>query len=332
MRKTLIYFLLFTFLTSHLYAHRVILKSGEQLSGDLKETEGTSDYIIITTEGEDIKIFKKDIAEIFFEEEGNLLCIHFKEQSEPKCSQKLIKLNTNTVYYVDENNRYLRASFKDLESISIETPSTKILEQLSKTGFQIRIISKDKKEVLSLIQSVNEGGISVQNESDPNPVLIPKEEIASVFYRANEKKAEPPPKEKEIQPITILDYLIPGYYIKNQGYTKSGYTLMGAAAFFAIGSIYEFIEAKNSEGKNPLFVPQGDGSILWIEQPNGEFNKHKNLNQLFLISLICTYIFNTALVTFPATFSFFFQEMPANPNLHSVEKDQKIEMKININF
>lgn len=182
---------------------------------------------------------------------------------------------------MDENNRYLRASFKDLESISIETPSTKILEQLSKTGFQIRIISKDKKEVLSLIQSVNEGGISVQNESDPNPVLIPKEEIASVFYRANEKKAEPPPKEKEIQPITILDYLIPGYYIKNQGYTKSGYTLMGAAAFFAIGSIYEFIEAKNSEGKNPLFVPQGDGSILWIEQPNGEFNKHKNLNTTF---------------------------------------------------
>ncbi|EMM81565.1 hypothetical protein LEP1GSC037_0058 [Leptospira interrogans str. 2006001854] len=59
MRKTLIYILLFTFLTSHLYAHRVILKSGEQLSGDLKETEGTSDYIIITTEGEDIKIFKK---------------------------------------------------------------------------------------------------------------------------------------------------------------------------------------------------------------------------------------------------------------------------------
>lgn len=36
----------FTFLTSHLYSHRVILKSGEQFSGDLKETEGTSDYII----------------------------------------------------------------------------------------------------------------------------------------------------------------------------------------------------------------------------------------------------------------------------------------------
>ncbi|EMO05504.1 hypothetical protein LEP1GSC116_0491, partial [Leptospira interrogans serovar Icterohaemorrhagiae str. Verdun HP] len=31
-------------------------------------------------------------------------------------AKKLIKLNTNTVYYVDENNRYLRASFKDLES------------------------------------------------------------------------------------------------------------------------------------------------------------------------------------------------------------------------
>ncbi|EMG08028.1 hypothetical protein LEP1GSC151_5719 [Leptospira interrogans serovar Grippotyphosa str. LT2186] len=102
---------------------------------------------------------------------------------------------------MDENNRYLRASFKDLESISIETPSTKILEQLSKTGFQIRIISKDKKEVLSLIQSVNEGGISVQNESDPNPVLIPKEEIASVFYRANEKKQNLLRKKKKFNQL-----------------------------------------------------------------------------------------------------------------------------------
>lgn len=124
-----------------------------------------------------------------------------------------------------DENRYLRASSKDLESISIETHSTKILEQLSKTGFQIRITSKDKKEMLSLIQSINESGISVQNESDPNPVLIPKEEIVSVFYKASQEK-------KEIQPITILDYLIPGYYIKNQGYTKSGYALMGGATAF----------------------------------------------------------------------------------------------------
>lgn len=65
MRKTLIYILLFIFLTAQLQAHRVILKSGEQVSGDLKETEGTSDHIIISTEGEDIKIFKKDIAELF---------------------------------------------------------------------------------------------------------------------------------------------------------------------------------------------------------------------------------------------------------------------------
>ncbi|EMY78477.1 hypothetical protein LEP1GSC060_3754 [Leptospira weilii serovar Ranarum str. ICFT] len=335
MKKILIFILLFAFLTAHLQAHRVILKSGEQLSGDLKETEGTSDHIIITTEGEDIKILKKDIAEVFFEEPGNRLCIRFKEQPESKCNLKLIKLNVNTVYYVDENNRYLRASFKDLESINIEEPSTKILEQLSKTGFPMRITSKDQKEILSPIQSVNEESISVQNESDVNPVLVAREEIASLFYKAAEEKKPDPPKEKEIQPITILDYLIPGYYIKNQGHTKSGFTLMGLTALFAAGSIYEFVAAKSAEGKTPLFVPQSDGSILWVEEPNGEFNKHKSLNQLFLISLVCTYLFNTALLTFPATFSFFFQEVPvspASPNLHSVEKDQKIEMKININF
>lgn len=102
-----------------------------------------------------------------------------------------------------DENRYLRASFKDLESISIETPSTKILEQLSKTGFQIRITSKDKKEILSLIQSVNESGISVQNESDPNSVLIPKEEIVSVFYKASQEKKKSPlfRKKKKFNPL-----------------------------------------------------------------------------------------------------------------------------------
>ncbi|MDI7166831.1 LB_137 family protein [Leptospira santarosai] len=334
MRKILIYSLLFIFLTTQLQAHRVILKSGEQISGDLKETEGTSDHIIITTEGEDVKIFKKDIAELFFEEAGNHLCIHFKEEPESKCNLKLIRLNVNTLYYIDENNRYRRISFKDLESIRIEEPSTKILEQLSKTRFRIQIASKDKKEILSPIQSVKDETITVQNEPDVTPTLIPKEEIAFLFYKTTEEKKDLP-KEKEIQPITILDYLIPGYYIKNQGHTKSGFTLMGLTALFAAGSIYEYIEAKSAQGKSPLLVPQSDGSVLWAEQSNGEFNKHKNLNQLFLISLACTYLFNTVLLTFPATFSFFFQEVPVNPagpNLHSIEKDQKIEMKININF
>ncbi|AVQ13829.1 Uncharacterized protein XB16_3550 [Leptospira santarosai] len=334
MRKILIYSLLFIFLTTQLQAHRVILKSGEQVSGDLKETEGTSDHIIITTEGEDVKIFKKDIAELFFEEAGNHLCIQFKEEPESKCNLKLIRLNVNTLYYIDENNRYRRISFKDLESIRIEEPSTKILEQLSKTRFRIQITSKDKKEILSPIQSVKDETITVQNEPDATPTLISKEEIAFLFYKTTEEKKDLP-KEKEIQPITILDYLIPGYYIKNQGHTKSGFTLMGLTALFAAGSIYEYIEAKNAQGKSPLLVPKGDGSVLWAEQSSGEFNKHKNLNQLFLISLACTYLFNTVLLTFPATLSFFFQEVPVNPavpNLHSIEKDQKIEMKININF
>lgn len=188
MRKILIYSLLFIFLTTQLQAHRVILKSGEQISGDLKETEGTSDHIIITTEGEDVKIFKKDIAELFFEEAGNHLCIHFKEEPESKCNLKLIRLNVNTLYYIDENNRYRRISFKDLESIRIEEPSTKILEQLSKTRFRIQIVSKDKKEIFSPIQSVKDETITVQNEPDVNPTLIPKEEIAFLFYKTTEEK------------------------------------------------------------------------------------------------------------------------------------------------
>ncbi|EMO60782.1 hypothetical protein LEP1GSC133_3594 [Leptospira borgpetersenii serovar Pomona str. 200901868] len=83
---------------------------------------------------------------------------------------------------------------------------------------------------------------------------------------------------------------------------------MGLTAIFAAGSIYEYIEAKNAQGKSPLLIPQSDGSVLWAEQSSGEFNKHKNLNQLFLISLVCTYLFNAALLTFPATFSFSFRK------------------------
>ncbi|TGM03820.1 hypothetical protein EHQ76_09265 [Leptospira barantonii] len=330
MKRTLVYILLFTFLNGYLQAHRVILKSGEQLSGDLKETDGASDHIIISTEGEDIKIFKKDIAEMFFEEAGNHLCMHFKGQPESKCNLKLLKLNASTVFYVDENNRYLRVPFKDLESITIEAPSTKVLDQLSKTGFQIVIKSKDQSEIQSPIESVNETAIFVQTETDVNPIPIPREEIVSLFYKTAEDKKDP---TKEKEPINLVDYLVPGYYVKKQGYTKSGIAMMGLTGFFIAGSVYEFFAAKNAEGKTPVYFPQSNGSILWAEQPNGEFDKHKKLNQLFLISLACTYLFNTVLLTFPVAFSYFFQEIPsATPNLPSVEKDQKFEMKININF
>lgn len=330
MKRILVFILLFTFLNGYLQAHRVILKSGEQLSGDLKETDGASDHIIISTEGEDIKIFKKDIAEMFFEESGNHLCMHFKDQPEQKCNLKLLKLNSSTVFYVDENNRYLRISLKDLESITIEMPSTKILDQLSKTGFQIVIKSKDQKEVQSPIESVNETTIFVQNQTDATPIPIPREEIISLFYKTTEEKKDPP---KELEPIRLVDYLVPGYYVKRQGYTKSGITMMSLTGFFLVGSVYEFLAAKNAEGKNPVYIPQSNGSVLWAEQPNGEFDRHKKLNQLFLISLACTYLFNTVLLSFPVTFSYFFQEIPAaTPNLHTLEKDQKIEMKININF
>ncbi|PJZ41663.1 hypothetical protein CH370_09470 [Leptospira kmetyi] len=330
MKRTLIYILLFTFLNGYLQAHRVILKSGEQLSGDLKETEGAADHIILSTEGEDIKIFKKDISEMFFEESGNHLCMHFKGQPEPKCGLKLLKINSSTAFYVDENNRYLRISFKDLESITIEVPSTKILDQLSRTGFQIVIKSKDQTEIQAPIESVNENSIFVQNETNVNPISIPREEIVSLFYKTTEDKKDP---SKEKEPISLVDYLIPGYYVKRQGYTKSGITMMGLTGFFIAGSVYEFIAAKNAQGRNPVYIPQSNGSVLWLEQPNGEFDRHKQLNQLFLISLACTYLFNTVLVSFPVAFSYFFQEIPsATPSLHSLEKDQKIEMKININF
>ncbi|MCG6169751.1 LB_137 family protein [Leptospira sanjuanensis] len=337
MRRIPIYVLLFTFITASLSAHRVILKSGEVLSGELKETEGASDHIILNTEDEDIKIFKKDVAEIFFEESGNHLCMRLKKQTETKCGLKLLKLNSSTVYYIDENNRYLRASFKDLESITIEAASTKVLEQFAKAGFSVLITSKDKKEVRAPIAEVNENSVLIQKESEPVPTEITRDEISTLHYKTAEEEKEIS-EESTSKEIRLIDYLIPGYYIRKQGYVKSGTTLMGLTAFLMAGSVYEFMAAKNSEGKTPVYIPQSNGSILWAEQANGEFEKHKQLNQLFLISLACTYLFNAVLLTFPVTFAFFFHDGAAapainpSPELNPIGKDQKIEMKININF
>lgn len=332
MKRILIFLILFVFFTTQLKAHRVVLKSGEIVTGEWKETGSQTDHIVIVTDGVERKIEKKEILELFFEEAGNRLCFTAKKESENKCGLKLLKLNSLTVYYMDETNRYLRIPLQDLKDLTIEEPSSKIFEQLSQAGLPVRIVSERNRNILSKIERVTGESIFILEESSELPIEILKKEIQALTCVLNEtSKKDSEENPKPLASITLVDYLIPGYYLKKQGNLKSGYSLMGLSVFFAAGAIHEFLAAKKSRSEPPTLIPQNNGSILWFESENNEFQKHKRLNQIFLLSLAINYVFNTTLLTFPITYELLFHETerPLDP---STGKDQKIEMKININF
>jgi hypothetical protein len=331
MKWVLLLILICSILTEQLIAHRVVLKSGEVVTGEWKESEGHNDHIVIITNGTEKKIEKKDILELFFEDLGNRLCFTPKIEAERKCGLKLLKLSSQTAYYMDEKNRYLRISLQDLKDLTLEEPSTRILEQLSQTGFRLLISSIQNQNIPSTIQKVNGESVFVQGASGTEPFEIARKEILAITYVLEEKSPEKKEENPKEQAITFVDYLIPGYYLKNQGHRKFGFTLMGLTAFFATGALHEFIAAQKANSGPPTLVPQGNGSFLWLESENEQFQKHKQLNQMFLLSLAFSYLLNTTLLTFPVTYEFLFQEteLPLQP---SVEKDQKIEMKINISF
>ncbi|MBM9498713.1 hypothetical protein JWG44_00395 [Leptospira sp. 201903071] len=323
--------LLCSFLTEQLIAHRVVLKSGEVVTGEWKEIEGHNDHIVIITNGSERKIEKKEILELFFEDLGNRLCLTPKIEPERKCGLKLLKLSSQTAYYMDEKNHYLRISLQDLKDLTLEEPSIKMLEQLSQAGFRLLISSAQNRDILSTIKRVNGESIFVQEESSITPIEIPRKEILALTYVLEEESKKETDDSAKKQSITLIDYLIPGYYLKNQGHRKFGYTLMGLTGFFATGALHEFIAAQKAKSGAPTLVPQGNGSVLWLESGNEQFQKHKQLNQIFLLSLAFSYLLNTTLLTFPVTYEFLFQET-GRPLESSFEKDQKIEMKININF
>lgn len=323
---------LFFFLTMQIEAHRVVLKTGEIVTGQWKDGDGQNDHIVIITDGIERRIEKKEILELFFEETGNGLCFNPKNESEKKCGLKLLKLGSQTVYYMDETNRYLRIPLQDLKELTIEEPSSKILEQISQTGIRVRIVSEQSHDSLFKIERINGESIFLQKELSEAPIEILKKEIQTLTCVLGEDpKKDGDESSKNKSSVTLIDYLIPGYYLKKQGHSKSGYTLMGLTAFFVSGAFYEFLEAKKANSGQPTLIPQGNGSVLWLESENDEFQRHKQLNQIFLLSLALTYIFNTTLLTSPVTYELLFRETerPLEPSLG---KDQKIEMKININF
>ncbi|RHX89409.1 LB_137 family protein [Leptospira stimsonii] len=323
---------LFLFLTMQIEAHRVVLKTGEIVTGQWKDGDGQNDHIVIIIDGIERKIEKKEILELFFEETGNGLCFSPKNESEKKCGLKLLKLSSQTVYYMDETNRYLRIPLPDLKELTIEEPSAKILEQISQTGIRVRIVSEQSHDSLFKIERINGESIFLQKEFSEAPIEILKKEIQTLTCVLGEDPKKDGDKSSNNKTsVTLIDYLIPGYYLKKQGHTKSGYTLMGLTAFFVSGAFHEFLEAKKANSGAPTLIPQGNGSVLWLESENDEFQRHKQLNQIFLLSLALTYIFNATLLTFPVTYELLFRETerPLEPSLG---KEQKIEMKININF
>ncbi|PJZ52125.1 LB_137 family protein [Leptospira adleri] len=321
------------FLSMQIEAHRVVLKTGEIVTGQWKDSDGQTDHIVIITDGAERKIEKREILELFFEETGNGLCFTSKKESEKKCGLKLLKLNSLTVYYMDETNRYLRIPLQDLKDFTIEAPSSKIFEQLSQLDLPVRIVSERNRNFLSKIERIDGESIFIREESSEAPIEILKKEIQTLTCVLNEtSKKDSDENSKNLTSITFIDYLIPGYYLKKQGHLKSGYSLMGLTAFFAAGAVHEFIAAKKSKSEQPTLIPQDNGSFLWFESENNGFQKHKQLNHIFLLSLTINYILNTTLLAFPITYELLFHETERPLLDPSTGKDQKIEMKININF
>ncbi|PKA03320.1 LB_137 family protein [Leptospira ellisii] len=306
----------------------------EVVDGDLKENDPLADHITVIVTGADQKISKKEITEIFLEESGNELCITFQNGNGEDCGFKLLKFSPNTVYYMNAENKYLRMSRNEFKKIRIQLPSHKLLGQLSASGLTFTIRSRQGDAFRTEISVQDENSILAKKKSEEAPSLFAVEEIGSITYDNQPEEIKPKAAPE------LWDYLIPGYHLIKQGHSKTGYTHLGLSALFAAGAVYEFMEAKRAQGGEPLLVPQNDGSLLWSQTEDGEFQKHKTLNQMFLFSLFFSYALNAVFVTFPVTISYFLQDYgtpsspgAASPNVNqNAEKDQKIEMKININF
>ncbi|TGK38453.1 hypothetical protein EHQ12_06395 [Leptospira gomenensis] len=334
MKRILIPVLLCFLLATEIRPHRILLKNGEVVDGDLKENDPLADHITVVTNGRDQKISKKEIAEIFLEESGNELCIQFQNGNEEVCGFKLLKFNPNTVYYMDAGNRYLRMSKNEFKKIRIRSASQKLLGQLSASGFTFTIRSTQGETFREGISIQDETSLLMKKKSEDGPSLLDIKEIESITYDNGPEEIKP-----KIQ-LEFWDYLIPGYYLTKLGHSKTGYTHLGVSAFFAAGAVYEFMEAKRAESGAPVLIPQNDGSLLWSQSDTGEFEKHKTLNQMFLISLFFSYALNAVFVSFPVTISYFLQDSGIAPSSGTVppdyhrnsERGQKIEMKMNINF
>ncbi|AYV55540.1 hypothetical protein CH370_11130 [Leptospira kmetyi] len=312
-------------------AHRIILKSGEEISGKVTDNDPTLEEITIQTGDGEKKIKKSDISEMRFEEAGNLLCLELDDDPKRICTHKITRINAQTLFYVTEEGEYLRVAIERVKYAKITEPSARILQQLSKTEIKFTVSSETDDDILSKLSILNDESIMLTKGEIETPVIVENKNITKIVYKPEEPVVKNPERG-----LVLWDYLIPGYYLKRNEYVKSGYTMMALTGLFAFGAAYEYYAGMNVKEKQPLLLPQDNGTFLLFDQDNSEYSRHKQLNHLFLISLSLTYIFNTALISFPAMFSIVATEKPVPqavvPVPQAMMREKNIEFKMTYNF
>ncbi|RHX92648.1 LB_137 family protein [Leptospira stimsonii] len=305
-------------------AHRIILKNGEEISGNVTENDPALEEITIQTDDGERKIKKSEISEMRFEEAGNFLCLELDEDPKRICTHKITKINPQTLFYVTEEGEYLRVALDRVKFAQIKEPSARILQQLSKTNLKFTVSSETDDDILSKISILNDESIMVTRGEAESPVILENKNITKLVFK--------PEDLTPINPETSLvlwDFLIPGYYLQRKNYTKSGYAMMGLTGFFIVGAAYEYYAGINVKEKQPLLIPQDNGTFLLFDQSNSEYSRHKQLNHLFLISLSINYLLNTALISFPAVFSISATEKTLP---YAMTKERNIEFKMTYTF
>ncbi len=111
-------------------AHRIILKNGEEISGNVTENDPALEEITIQTDDGERKIKKSEISEMRFEEAGNFLCLELDEDPKRICTHKITKINPQTLFYVTEEGEYLRVALDRVKFAQIKEPSARIFKQL----------------------------------------------------------------------------------------------------------------------------------------------------------------------------------------------------------
>ncbi|RHX88244.1 LB_137 family protein [Leptospira stimsonii] len=311
-------------LSLEISAHRIILKNGEEISGNVTENDPTSEEITIQTDDGERKIQKSEISEMRFEEAGNFLCLELDEDPKRICTHKITKINSQTLFYVTEEGEYLRVALDRVKFAQIKEPSARILQQLSKTNLKFTVSSETDDDILSKISILNDESIMVTRGEAESPVILENKNITKLVFKPEDLT----PKNPEAS-LVLWDYLIPGYYLQRKNYTKSGYAMMGLTGFFIAGAAYEYYAGINVKEKQPLLIPQDNGTFLLFDQSNSEYSRHKQLNHLFLISLSINYLLNTALISFPAVFSISATEKTLP---YAMTKERNIEFKMTYTF
>lgn len=322
--KKIILIIALAILSFEVSAHRIILKSGEEISGNVTENDPSLEEITIQTADGEKKIKKSDISEMRFEEDGNNLCLEVDEDPKRVCTHKITRINAQTVFYTTEGGEYLRVSIERIKYMKITEPSARMLQQLSKTNLKFTVSSETDDDVSSRISILNDESIMVAQDDNGSPIIVENKNISKIVYKLEDLT----PKNPEAA-LGIWDYLIPGYYLTRKNYVKSGYALMGLTGLFMAGAAYEYYAGSNVKEKQPILIPQDNGTFFIFDQDNSEYAKHKQLNHFFLISLTLNYVLNTALITFPAVFSIAATEKPL-PYL--MAKERNIEFKMTYNF